>query len=79
MGKELSAEEFADYLTRWVGGPDTVLDPDRPLGEQLDVGSSRLMELSIALELELGMYLPDDVDLRTLTPAALYFDYRADD
>jgi hypothetical protein len=79
MAKEMSAEEFSNYLTRSVGAAGTALDPHRPLGEQLDVSSSRLMELSIALELELGMYLPDDVDLRTRTPAALYFDYRADD
>ncbi|GII66822.1 hypothetical protein Skr01_69070 [Sphaerisporangium krabiense] len=79
MPEGMSAAQFADYLTRSVGRAGTALDQDLPLGEQLDVDSSRLMELSIALELELGMDLPDDVDLRALSPAALYHDYRAGD
>ena len=78
-GEGMSVTEFADYLAKSVGRAGTVLDPGRPLGEQLDVDSSRLMELSIALELELGMDLPDDVDLRVLSPAALHRDYRAGD
>jgi acyl carrier protein len=57
--------------------PAATLAPDRPLGDQLAVDSARLMELAIVLEQDLGMRLPDDVDLRALTPAGLYADYRA--
>jgi acyl carrier protein len=56
--------------------PSASLVADRPLGTQLAVDSARLIELAIVLEQDLGMSLPDDVDLRALTPAALYADYR---
>jgi hypothetical protein len=43
---------------------DTPLNPGIALGEQLLIESARMIELAIVLEEDLGVPLPDDVDLR---------------
>lgn len=71
----MTAQEFVSYLTEYVGLPDLPLAGDVPLGSQLE--SLRLVELAVVLEQDLGVPLPDDVNLAALTPAALYADYQS--
>lgn len=72
----LSLGDFVSYLARSVGGPEARLDAERPLDEQLELDSMRMIELAVTLEQELGIDLDDDGDLRGATPAELYAGYR---
>jgi acyl carrier protein len=69
--REDTMEEFLNYLAGLLDAGIT-LAPNVPLGEQLAVDSSRMIELAIALEQECGVDLPDDLDLRRATPAELF-------
>ncbi len=66
---------FMGYLARAVGVARERLDATCPLGEQAELDSMRMTELAIVLEQELGMSLPDDLDLRAATPASLFEEY----
>ena len=70
-----SADDLGRYLAGAIGAEDLILRADHPLGDQLTLDSVRMVELAIVLEQELGVDLPDDLDLRGLTPAALYQRY----
>jgi acyl carrier protein len=67
--------DFVRYVAGAIGADDTPLRDDQPLGSQLTVDSVRMVELAIVLEQELGIDLPDDVDLRSMTLASLYERY----
>jgi acyl carrier protein len=64
-------DEFLRFLASSLGAGDIVLDAHTPIGAQLSVDSVKIIELTILLEEELGMDLPDDVDLRQETAAGL--------
>lgn len=69
----MTQPEFLDLVKRALGVDDDVtIDPTVPLGEQLEVESARMIELTIVLEEELRLDLDDDVDLRRETGAGLY-------
>jgi acyl carrier protein len=70
-----TCEEFSQLIAKTVGAAETVLKPEVPLVEQLEVDSLRMMELAVVLEQDLGLTLRDDLDLRTSTPAELYQQY----
>lgn len=70
-----SCEDFGRLVARAVGATGTELVADRPLAEQLAVDSLRMMELAVFLEQDLGLTLPDDLDLRGSTPGELYRQY----
>jgi len=72
MSEPLTLEEFLGVVTETLGAQDVQLDPDLPIGAQLSVESARMIELAIILEEELGLDLPDDVDLRQETGAGLH-------
>ena len=68
-------DEFVRYLGAAIGAPDIPLDYDQPL-VSLSIGDSlTLTELAIVLEQELGVDLPDDLDLRSASFASLYARY----
>lgn len=71
-----SYEEFSRHIAKAVGAAGTALEPDLPLADQLSVDSLRMMELAVVLEQDLGLALPDDLDLRNSTPGGLYQQYR---
>jgi acyl carrier protein len=73
-----SVEQFARFIAETVGAGDVTLKPDQPLNGQLAVDSIRMMELAVALEQDLGVDLPEDLDLRMATAASLYHQYTAD-
>ncbi|HEU5469385.1 MAG TPA: phosphopantetheine-binding protein [Actinophytocola sp.] len=66
-----SLDEFLAHLAKLLDAAPT-LAPHTPIGDQVAVDSSRMIELAIALEQECGIDLPDDIDLRATTPADLY-------
>jgi acyl carrier protein len=69
-----SSEEFGRFLGEGVGAEQALI-LEKPLAEQLHVDSLRMMELAVMLEQDLGLTLPDDLDLRQCTPAELYRSY----
>jgi hypothetical protein len=69
-----SPEEFGRVLGEGVGA-GRALALEEPLAEQLNADSLRMMELAVMLEQDLGLILPDDLDLRRCTPAELYRNY----
>lgn len=74
-------DEFVRYLGAAIGAPELPLEYDQPLAN-LSIGDSlTLTELAIVLEQELGIDLPEDLDLRSASFASLYARYvkRSDD
>lgn len=67
-----SIVDFTNYLAGLLEADG--LSSDVPIGDQVAVDSSRMIELAIALEQECGIDLPDDIDLRRATPADLFAD-----
>ncbi|MFB7476443.1 hypothetical protein [Kitasatospora sp. NPDC056184] len=67
-----SLPEFLSALVAGLGVEGVELDPEVPLGTQLLVDSTRLIELAIVLEEELGLDLPPDLNLRRASPLDLY-------
>ena len=67
--------EFVLYLAAAIGAQGFQFDHDEPLA-RLAIGDSlTLTELAIVLEQELGIDLPDDLDLRSASFASLYTRY----
>ncbi|MFC5719513.1 hypothetical protein ACFP1Z_04840 [Streptomyces gamaensis] len=66
---------FGELLRRVARTLDieaATLDPHLPVGEQVAVDSARIIELTVVLEEELGLCLPDDIDLRQVSLAELH-------
>ena len=70
-----SIDEFVRYLAVAIGKPDTEFDPQLALAHQAISDSVTMVELAIVLEQELGVDLPDDIDLREASFASLYARY----
>jgi acyl carrier protein len=68
-------DEFVRYLADAIGAPGVPLDHDQPLANLAIGDSVTLTELAIVLEQELGMDLPDDLDLRSTSFVSLYARY----
>jgi acyl carrier protein len=68
-------DEFVRYLAAAIGVPDVLLDHDQPFVSLVIGDSLMLTELAIVLEQELGMDLPDDLDLRYASFSSLYARY----
>ncbi|WP_047869728.1 hypothetical protein [Nocardiopsis sp. RV163] len=64
--------EFRSVLYGTLGVTGAELAPDVALRDQLAVESSRMVELAILLEQDLGADLDDDVDLAALSPTELH-------
>jgi len=64
--------EFRSMLYGTLGIGDAELAPDIALRDQILVESSRMVELAILLEQDLGADLDDDVDLAALSPPELH-------
>jgi acyl carrier protein len=69
-GRMGSLDEFVGYLAGLLDVDS--LSASEPIGDQVAVDSSRMIELAIALEQECGLELPDDLDLRRATPVSLF-------
>lgn len=71
--------DYSDFVRRVANVlaiDEAALHADQALEDQTAVDSLRMMELAVMLELELGVDLDDEVDLRRQTPAQLYRDYQ---
>jgi acyl carrier protein len=72
VSASVSVADFSSFIARQIGLTGPELDASRPLGEQADLTSMQLIELTIAIEQECGIDLPDDIDLRKTSPAELF-------
>jgi acyl carrier protein len=70
-----SIDEFVRYLAVAIGKPDAEFDFEIALARQAISDSVTMVELAIVLEQELGVDLPDDLDLREASFASLYARY----
>jgi len=60
----LTREELTTLVAQTLSlDADVHIDPDLAIGDQLQIESSRMIELAILLEEDLNVRLPDAVDL----------------
>jgi acyl carrier protein len=70
-----SIGDFARYLADAIEADDPGLNFHQPFAAQLEADSVQMVELAIVLEQDLGIELPEDLDLRQMTLAGLYQRY----
>ncbi|MDZ4235558.1 MAG: hypothetical protein U1C73_17765 [Dietzia sp.] len=69
----LTREQLTTLLAQTLNLDASVLiKPEVAIGDQLQIESSRMIELAIVLEEDLGVSLPDDIDLRRESIATLH-------
>lgn len=69
----LTREELTTLVSQTLNlDADVHIDPDLAIGDQLQIESSRMIELAIVLEEDLNVPLPDAVDLSRESIATLH-------